>query len=230
MKIPILSVILPTLNEAERLPLLLADLHKCNEQIEIIVVDGGSTDKTVEISRVSGCKLIKNNEANRGAQMHLGACHANSNWFLFLHADSRLSNNWSEIVSRTILAQDSYKNAWYFDFKVKKNGLNMRLLESIVFLRSILFQRPYGDQGLLINKNLYNSVGGFASLYLMEDLDFIERVSKEAKLNRLKSNIFTDAKKWDKKGLIKQTLINLRLRILWRRGRINSDLFKEYYL
>ncbi len=230
MKMPILSVILPTLNEAERLPLLVADLHKCNEQIEIIVVDGGSTDKSVEISRLSGCQLIKSTEANRGAQMHLGACHAESNWFLFLHADSRLTDNWSEIVSNTILARNSNKNAWYFDFKVKRNGLNMRLLESIVFLRSQFLQRPYGDQGLLINKNLYNSVGGFAPLYLMEDLDFIERVSKRAKLNRLKSNIFTDAKKWDEKGLIKQTLINLRLRILWKKGKINSDLYKEYYL
>ena len=122
-------------------------------------------------------------------------------------------------------------NAWpyYFDFKIKKNNLEFRILEIAVALRSHFLQRPYGDQGLLIHKDLYNLCGGFKSLQIMEDLELITRITKTNKVKRIGESIYTDDIKWSKTNILRRAIKNARLRKKWREGYNIDDLSKEYY-
>ena len=102
--------------------------------------------------------------------------------------------------------------AWYFDFKIKKYNIEFRILELAVALRSQFLQRPYGDQGLLIHKDLYLNSGGFSSLKIMEDLDLITRITKINKVKRIRENIYTDDRKWENSNIINRAIKNARLR------------------
>tara|TARA_B100000700_G_scaffold330967_1_gene460417 strand:+ start:2921 stop:3625 length:705 start_codon:yes stop_codon:yes gene_type:complete len=228
-KIPTLCIVIPTLNEASRLPLLLADLNAWPEKLELIIVDGGSTDLTVSIAQIQNIKVINSLQSNRGYQLGLGASNARSDWLLFLHADSRLDPRWVKSILNIISNLSSKDFAWYFDFKIKENALQFKILEIAVFLRSIILKRPYGDQGLLIHKSLYNITGGFSSLKIMEDLDFISRITKKNKLKRIGASLYTDKKKWANSNIIMRAIKNARLRRKWRKGYDINQLSEEYY-
>ena len=88
-----ISIIIPTINEANNLPLLLSDLTEINKEGEILIVDGGSEDRTIDIANIYGAKVFKSNEKNRGLQLNIGAKNSNGEWLIFLHADSRLTSD-----------------------------------------------------------------------------------------------------------------------------------------
>ncbi len=224
-----LSIIIPTLNEASQLPLLFADIKRFIGDYEVTIVDGGSNDLTHFLINISGFKIIKSIEANRGIQLNKGAENSKGDWFLFLHADSRLDINWAKKVMNIMNKSKSKRYGWYFDFKVNNKKLSFRLLEKIVLLRNLFFQTPYGDQGLLIHKDLYNLSGGFSDLKIMEDLDLITRITKKNKAKRIGENIYTDDIRWVKSNIIKRAIHNARLRKKWRQGYDIDKLSKEYY-
>ena len=227
-KLPSLTVIIPTLNEALHLPLLLADLNQWPYDFEIIIIDGGSKDLTISIAQIQGINVINSHQKNRGYQLKLGALIASSNWMLFIHADSRLEQSWVKSLYKIIKDEKSKNFAWYFDFKLKNNNLEYRLLEIAVSLRSHFLQLPYGDQGLLIHKDLYRTSGGFSSMKIMEDIDFITRITKITRVKRIAENIFTDDIKWSNSNIIKRTITNAKLRNKWRKGYDIEILSKEY--
>ena len=226
---PRLSIIIPTLNEANQLPSLMADLGYWPSTLQIIVVDGGSSDSTSTLAKLAGAKVLHLPKANRGSQLHYGATNSKGHWLLFLHADSRLTKDWPKVISKIINNPSSEKAGWYFNFKIKEKTLSMHLLEIAVALRSNLLKRPYGDQGLLINKTLYDKVGGFASLYLMEDLDFLLRLKSYSKVRNTNLSLYTSARRWKKTNILLQAFINARLRYRWRRGESTKSLSAEYY-
>ncbi len=227
-KFPTLSIIIPTLNEAIHLPLLLADLNSWPYDFQLTIVDGGSTDLTTSIAQIQGVDVIKSHKKNRGYQLKNGAAHAKGDWLLFIHADSRLSPRWAKSLYNIIKSSNSEKFAWYFDFKINKKSLEFRLLEIAVALRSYFLQRPYGDQGLLIHRDLYFDTGGFSSLKIMEDVEFITRITKKTKVKRIKEYIFTDDIKWSNSNIIKRAINNAILRKKWRDGYNIEILSKEY--
>jgi len=227
-EISTLSIIIPTLNEANHLPLLLADLNAWPCDFELIIVDGGSIDLTISIAEIQGINVIKSPKENRGYQLKSGASNASGDWLLFLHADSRLSSRWVKGLSKVMQYKKSENFAWYFDFKIKKYNLEFRFLEIAVALRSYLLQRPYGDQGLLIHKDLYYNSGGFSSLKIMEDIDLITRITKITKVKRIRENIYTDDIKWSNSNVIKRALKNAKLRKKWRQGYDIESLSREY--
>ncbi len=229
-KPPTLSVIIPTLNEANRLPSLLADLKAWPNKFDLLIVDGGSTDLTVSIAQIQGIKVIKSVHSNRGYQLKIGASNAIGDWLLFLHADSRLDKEWVKRLETIISNFSSEKFAWYFNFKIKQDSIQFRILETAVALRSHLLQSPYGDQGLLIHKSLYNNSGGFYPLKIMEDIDLIERIRRTNKIKCIGLNLYTDGIKWVNSNVIKRAIKNARLRRKWRQGYNIDKLFKEYYL
>ena len=227
-KIPALSIIIPTLNEADHLPLLLADLNEWPYNFELIIVDGGSIDLTISIAQIQGIDVIESSKKNRGYQLKTGASNARGDWLLFLHADSRLSPSWFKSLSQIIQNKKSENFAWYFDFKIKKHNLEFRFLEIAVALRSHFLQHPYGDQGLLIHKDLYSNIGGYSSLKIMEDIDLITRITKKTKVKRIRENIYTDDIKWTNSNIIKRAIKNAKLRNKWRQGCDIDYLSKEY--
>tara|TARA_Y100001968_G_scaffold309109_1_gene328595 strand:- start:68 stop:772 length:705 start_codon:yes stop_codon:yes gene_type:complete len=228
-KFPTLSIIIPTVNEAIHLPLLFSDLNAWPHGFDLTIVDGGSKDLTVSIAQINGFNVIKSLKKNRGYQLNLGASNAKGDWLLFLHADSRLDPNWVKSLFKIIENKTSEDFAWYFDFKIKNNNLEFRILEIAVALRSHFLQRPYGDQGLLIHKDLYYRSGGFCSLKIMEDLDLITRITTKNKVKSIRENIYTDDIKWIKSNIIKRAIKNARLRRKWRQGFNIEKLAKEYY-
>ena len=215
-KFPTLSIIIPTLNEASHLPLLFADLNAWPYECDLTIIDGGSKDLTVSIAQVQGVNIIKSLKQSRGYQLKIGASKARGDWLLFLHADSRLDTKWADSLFKIIRNKTSKDYAWYFDFKIKKYNLAFRILEIAVGLRSHFLQKPYGDQGLLIHKDLYALSGGFSSIKIMEDLDLITRITKIGKAKRIGKNIYTDDRKWAKSNIIRRALKNARLRKKWR--------------
>ena len=227
--LPTLSIIIPTLDEAIHLPLLFADLNVWPYECDLNIVDGGSKDLTISIARIQGVNIIKSLKRSRGYQLKMGASNAKGDWLLFLHADSRLDHKWANSLLKIISNKSSKNSAWYFDFKIKKNNLEFRILEIAVGLRSHFLQKPYGDQGLLIHKDLYSFSGGFSSLKIMEDLDLITRITKTSKAKRIGINIYTDDKKWANSNIFSRAIKNARLRKRWRKGYNIDKLAKEYY-
>ena len=228
-QLPTLSIIIPTLNEANHLPQLFSDLNAWTYNSDLTIVDGGSTDLTISIAQIQGANIVKGLQPNRGNQLNIGASNAKEDWLLFLHADSRLDQNWVKSLYKIIVNKTSKNFAWYFDFKIKKRNLEFRILEIAVALRSYFLQRPYGDQGLLIHKDLYYYSGGFYSLKIMEDLDLITRITKTNKVRRIGQSIYTDDKKWSKSNIFERAYKNAILRRKWRQGYDINYLSKEYY-
>ena len=224
-----LSVVIPTLEEASRLPLLLADLRRWPGELEVIVSDGGSRDQTREVALLAGATVLDSPKAGRGPQLRWGIDHSTHAWVLVLHADSRLPGTWHQKVGTVLNTPEAHLSAWHFDFNVDAERRPMLwLLERMVNLRSRWLQRPYGDQGLLIQRHLYERVGGYRPLALMEDLDLVERLSKVAPLRSLNCALLTSGERWQKRGVLVQAWRNARMRWLWRQGRSTEQLLRIY--
>ncbi len=222
-----ISIIIPTYNEANNLPLLLTDLADLGNDVEIIIVDGESQDKTNEIANIYGAKTIKSQEQNRGLQLNIGANKAKGEWFIFLHADSRLSKDWSKKV-RGALNKKKYF-IYFFKFKINNKNITYRFLEILVNFRSCFFKRPYGDQGLLIHRDTYFKNKGFKKIPLMEDFDFITRLKNKKNLKFLNSSIFTSSRKWEKTNILSQAFKNWNLRRRWLKGDSIESIYFDYY-
>jgi len=220
------SIVIPTLNESKNLPLLLSDLSEFNNNSEVLIIDSTSKDKTKDIALINGAKFYKIHKNNRGLQLNYGAKKAKGEWLLFIHADSRLKFNWSkEIID--ILKKDS-NLIYHFKFKINNESFTYRFLEFFVNLRCLLFKTPYGDQGLLINKENFKNHGGYKTIPLMEDFDFISRINKK-NLRSLRTPIFTSSRKWDEINFVRQSLKNWYLRRLMRKGYSINRIYKKYY-
>ena len=224
-----LSIICPTLNEASQLPLLIADINLWPDSLDIHVVDGGSKDLSAFIAQLAGANVTKTNEANRGSQLNIGAQHAKGDWLLFIHADSRLHKQWAQAVKKIINNPLAQQSCWYFDLRVNTNSIALRLLEIFVALRCRYFKTPYGDQGLLITKELYLHLGGYSNLHIMEDIDFILRSNRYNHPKRIELPIYTSGRKWKESNIISQAIMNAFFRYRWRKGVDSKQLAKAYY-
>jgi len=226
MENKILSIIIPTLNESKSLPLLLSDLSELRNS-EILIIDSLSTDKTREIASIYGAKFYQLKQKNRGLQMNFGAKKATGKWLLFIHADSRLKENWSEEVN--LIMQKESPLVYFFKFKINSQKKAFRVLEFLVNLRCFFFKDPYGDQGLLIEKNKYLKNDGFKKIPLMEDIEFIKRIKKKEDIICLKNSIYTSGRKWDQNNFLIQSFKNYKLRKRWLRGDSIDLVYKDYY-
>ncbi len=221
-----ISIIIPTFNEADNLPLLLSDLSIKKKEGEIIIVDCGSEDETIDIAKIYGAKILKSKEKSRGLQFNIGANNAIGEWFIFLHADSRLNKDWFAKVKSAI--SGNYSNFYFFKFKISNKNIIYRFLEIIVNIRSYFFKTPYGDQGLVIHRKLYFKYGGYREIPLMEDFDLITRLNNK-NLKLIKSPIYTSSRKWEKTNIFIQSFKNWRFRRRWLKGESIKSIFIDYY-
>tara|TARA_Y100001968_G_C19353112_1_gene715752 strand:- start:108 stop:791 length:684 start_codon:yes stop_codon:yes gene_type:complete len=222
-----ISIIIPTHNEAQHLPLLLSDLSIFNEGIEIIIVDCNSDDKTKEIANIYKTNIYESKKKNRGLQLNIGAKKAKGEWFIFIHADSRLSKDWIKKVKSVI--RDNENFIYFFKFKINNKKIIYRFLEILVNLRSFIFKDPYGDQGLIINRGTYFKNKGYRKIPLMEDIDFIKRLKNNVKLKMLNIPIYTSSRKWEKTNILFQAFKNWNFRKRWLGGESIKSLYDEYY-
>ena len=214
-----ISVIIPTLNAELTLAATLTALVPAvvdGVVQEAILVDGGSTDETCAIAEAAGTHLIEAQQG-RGTQLDAGAAQARGDWLLFLHADTVLEPGWAEEAQSFIERVESGRRkqaAASFRFALDDDGLMPRLVEKMVALRCLLLALPYGDQGLLISRNLYNRLGGFRPLPLMEDVDLVRRL-KRRELVMLKSRAVTSAQRYQREGYVVRGLRNLGCVLLY---------------
>jgi len=172
-----ISIIIPTINEANNLPLLLSDLSSMQKEGEIIIVDCGSEDKTIDIANIYGAKVIISKERNRGLQLDIGAKNSKGEWLIFFHADTRLTHDWFKKINSFL--EGNQNSIYYFEFKINHKKIIYRVLEILVNIRSKFFKQPYGDQGLIIHSSTYFKNNGFRRIPLMEDVDFLRRLNKK---------------------------------------------------
>ena len=158
-----LSVVIPTLNAAATLSATLTSLRGADE---VIVSDGGSSDGTRNIARLSGARVVKS-LSGRGRQLASGAEEATGDWLLFLHADTTLQSNWRGAVDRYMANPESPNRAAAFRFTLDDASAQARRLERMVAWRANALALPYGDQGLLIKRDFYRLLGGFRALPLI---------------------------------------------------------------
>lgn len=224
MRAPI-SVIIPTLNAASGLPACLGALGEGLEAgliRELIISDGGSTDDTLRIADAAGALIIEG-APSRGGQMRRGAFAAQGRWLLFLHADTVLEAGWGQAVLDAI-ADGSH--AYYFDLAFDIDGLRPRFVARWANWRSRRFHLPYGDQGLLISRYMYDEVGGHPDQPLMEDVALAHALGP--RLVTLSATAMTSAEKYQRQGWFRRGMRNLWTLLRYYAGASADDLASSY--
>lgn len=208
-----ISVVIPTLNSEATLVKTLAGLVPATVEgvvREVVVADGGSTDRTFDCVEDAGARWLPCPGPSRGAQLHAGAEVARGPWLLFLHADTQLQAGWeagARKFMREVETRAADPAAAVFEFQLDDQGIAPRILEAVVGVRTRVFKFPYGDQGLLISKQLYQQVGGYRPLELMEDVDLIRRIGRK-RLHVLRDHAITSAARYRENGYLRRILRN----------------------
>ncbi len=222
-----ISIIIPTINEANNLPLLLSDLSSIQKEGEIIIVDCGSEDKTIDIANIYGAKVFISKERNRGLQLDIGAKNSKGEWLIFLHADTRLTHDWFKKINSFLKGNKNI--IYYFEFKINHKKIIYRVLEILVNIRSKFFKQPYGDQGLIIHRTIYLKNNGFRNIPLMEDVDFLMRLNPKKDLKQLNFPIFISSRKWERTNIFFQAIKNWHFRRRWLKGESLTSIYSDYY-
>ena len=146
---------------------------------------------------------------------------------MFLHADSRLTHNWFREINSVLKGGKNF--IYYFKFKINDNNIVYRFLEILVNFRSQYFKQPYGDQGLIIHREIYLKNDGFRKIPIMEDVDFFRRLNNKKNLKQLNLPIFTSSRKWERTNIFLQALKNWHLRRRWLKGESTKSIYSDYY-
>lgn len=225
-----ISVVIPALNAGAHLP-------RCLEALvgaaidglvrEVIVVDGGSADDTAKIADAFGARIVET-PPGRGGQLAAGARVARGEWLLFLHADTVLAHSWAPEAERFMATQEG---AAVFTLRFDAKGLAPRIVESGAMARTRLLKAPYGDQGLLIRRALYDEAGGYGDLPLMEDVAFVRSLAKlkgRGVVHVLRAEALTSAARYERDGYARRVVKNAVLLARYFLGASPHDLARDY--
>lgn len=224
-----ISVIIPALNAAAHLPRSMASLMPgLTEGMikQVIVADGGSEDETLAMADAAGCDIVKA-ERGRAKQLRAGAEAAKGKWLLFLHADTALAPGWVEETRRFIETPQSRKKAGVFKLAFDDNSRAARRVVFWARLRARVMKLPYGDQGLLISRFLYDGLGGYPDIPLMEDVEIMRRIGPQ-RLVQFDTEAVTSAEKYRRDGYDKRAWRNLGLMARYLMGADPVELAKAY--
>lgn len=220
-----ISVIIPTLNSEQNLPSCLGALSEALTAgllAQVIFADGGSEDGTLQIADEVGASLVSS-PAGRGIQLANAAHTTRGEWLLFLHSDSVLEAGWTDQIQNYL--RDS-NQAHYFKLKFDDKSFKARLVAFWANTRAFVFKLPYGDQGLLISRQLYDDVGGYADFPLMEDVDMAQKLRRN--LSNMPITIETSAQKYRDQGWFYRSFRNFRILMRYKLGADPVDLAKDY--
>jgi rSAM/selenodomain-associated transferase 2 len=216
------SVIIPALNEEGTIISSLQSVANQAGDMEVIVVDGGSTDRTRQVAQPYA--RVVQSEQGRGAQMNLGAQESRGEVLLFLHADSQLPPDALSQLKRVLGNPQTIGGTFMLRFDSPKF-----LLRLIAFFTRFRFRYfHYGDQGIFVRRAVFDQMGGFKRIPLMEDLDFFQRLHKVGRVVLLKQPVTTSARRFLKNGILQQQLLNVFLVFLYLLGAKSETLLKWY--
>ena len=220
-----ISIIIPTLNEENNLNDLLSSLQ-AYQNIEIIIADGGSTDRTVDIARDHTVQVVTS-PVGRGIQQNNGAKSASGNILVFLHCDTMLPDDFPNIIHSVLNQPETAAGAFRLKINAKERGY--RLIEWGVNIRTRFLNLPYGDQVLFMKKKVFDQAGGFPNLPLLEDIMLIRRLKHLGKIKITKTSVITSARRWKRLGMVQTTLINQIILIGYLVGIKPKTLARLYY-
>ncbi len=199
-----ISIIIPTLNEAGNIKKAITTTQS-NTNIEVIIVDGGSKDDTIEIAKSLGIKVISSSPG-RAMQMNTGAVAASGEILLFLHADTCLPTGFDDMVRKALQQPGTVAGA--FKLRIDASLLSLRWVEWGINVRSHFYQMPYGDQAIFLTKEVFHEIGGFPELLIMEDFELMRRLKRTGRIVIIPTPVVTSARRWLQKGVFKTTLLN----------------------
>ena len=202
-----LGVVIPALDEADTLPRLLEDLARMRIGHRILVVDGGSGDGTVAAARAGGAEVMRS-RPGRARQMNAGAAFLTTRWLLFLHADSRLDDFALDSIRHHV--RRDVPQAGYFRLAIAHEDSWYRIIEVGQRIRERLSGLVYGDQGLLVRRNVFDTVGGYPDQPIMEDVILCRRLRHEGRLTRLPGTVTTSSRRYEEEGRVRAWMRNVR--------------------
>jgi rSAM/selenodomain-associated transferase 2 len=219
-------VIIPARNEAAALPLLLADLAPLRASgAELIVVDGASSDATAALAAAQADKVFETS-AGRALQLNAGAAVAGGDYLWFVHADTRVS---AASIQR-LLAVLAERPLWgRFDVRLSGSGLALRMIGTMINLRSRLSGVATGDQGIFVARESFEALGGYANIPLMEDIELSGRLKKRARPRCLRPALTTSSRRWEHDGIWRTVLFMWRLRLAYFCGANPDQLARQYH-
>ncbi|MBI4051072.1 MAG: TIGR04283 family arsenosugar biosynthesis glycosyltransferase [Elusimicrobia bacterium] len=223
-----ISVIIPTWNEEKRIENCLKRLRHQSPDSELIVSDGGSSDRTALLAFQLADKVIKWSSPNRGAQLHRGALEASGDLLLFLHADCELPEGWP-IVLEKAWSEAPKMAATVFSIDYCQAEWKYRLIEKVQYWRCKFFQVAYGDHAFCVPRQVYESSGGFPPIPLMEDIAFCRRLRDFGKIQILKERVRLSPRRQMQKGPLMNALKNNMLVLMCRAGVSPEKLWRYYY-
>lgn len=224
------SIIIPTWNEGRQIGATLKRLRGTSDRqrTEIIVVDGGSKDETIESARESADKVIPLGGTNRGAQMIRGAAAASGDLLLFLHADAQLPGDWQNVLEK-FWSGEKAANSSAVVFSVHYGGgLAYALAAMGTNIRVSLSQIAYGESSLCTPRKIYDAAGGFPDYPMMDDVTLCKRLKKHGRVVRLQEKIRPAARYLRRVGPIRSGLRNFVARLRFALGESPESLFRRY--
>ena len=221
---PQISIIIPALNEAGTIAETLSRL-KGGIPLEVIVADGGSEDDTVRSARDHGAIVIKA-KAGKAVQMNAGAKAAAGEILMFLHADTLLPKDFSDQILTTLNQKGIAAGA--FRLNINSNAAGIRIIERMANLRSRLLRLPYGDQALFMKKSLFEAIGGFPDMPIMEDFILVRRLKRKGKIVIVPSAVVTSPRRWLHLGILRTWSINQLIIFAYYLGASPEQLTRLY--
>jgi rSAM/selenodomain-associated transferase 2 len=219
-----LSIIVPTLNEAVGIERCLAELQPARRRgHEVIVVDGGSDDATPRLARPLA-DLVLDAPRGRAAQMNAGAARARGEGFVFLHADTRLPQDGDSAVCAALGSA-----LWgRFDVRIVGRHPLLRWIASAMNLRSRLSGIATGDQAMFVRRSTFETLGGYASIPLMEDVELSRRLRRLGPPACLRNRVETSGRRWESRGVLRTVALMWRLRLAYWLGADPARLAERY--
>jgi len=221
-----ISIIIPALNESENIESTLEHLQSlCQQGHEVIVVDGGSRDESVELAKSKVDKVIQTTPG-RAHQMNVGASHATGDILWFIHADTQVSENAAQQILSML---DNENNHWgRFDIQLSGKHLLLRVVERLMNLRSCITGIATGDQGIFVRRACFEAIGRFKPIPLMEDIEISRRLKKWSRPCCIHVPIITSSRRWEENGVLRTILLMWRLRLAYAFGVSPEKLAHDY--